>query len=138
MGAAGQPAKAAAARPDRGATIRKTGGPVNRTLPTAENRQFGGAALRVSARYDYNVGQCARIGCIYAYSCEDAWGGGMDGKSPEPARSSRDVADYIGALAKDMKRLAAEADLGFLAYLLAMAENEAGATVRRLEKPKTG
>ena len=58
----------------------------------------------------------------------------MDIKSglPEPPRDARETAQYIEALAKDLRRLAATADLGFLAYLLAMVEDDAGATVRRL------
>ena len=48
------------------------------------------------------------------------------------ARSSRDTAQYIETMAKEMKQLAARADLGFLDYLLAMVEDDASATVRRL------
>ena len=56
---------------------------------------------------------------------------------PEPARDARATAQYIETLAKDLKRLAAAADLGFLAYLLAMVEDDAGATVRRLGQGDT-
>ena len=58
----------------------------------------------------------------------------MDIKSglPESLRDARETAQYIEALAKDLRRLAAAADLGFLAYLLAMVEDDAGATARRL------
>jgi len=58
----------------------------------------------------------------------------MDLKSglPEPPRNPRETAQYIEALTKDLRRLAAAADLGFLAYLLAMVEDDAGATARRL------
>ena len=50
----------------------------------------------------------------------------------EPARDARETAEYIEGLARDLRRLAAAADLGFLAYLLAMVEDDAGATARRL------
>lgn len=50
----------------------------------------------------------------------------------ETSRSSRDTAQYIETMAKEMKQLAARADLGFLAYLLAMVEDDAAATVKRL------
>jgi hypothetical protein len=50
----------------------------------------------------------------------------------EPPRDARETAQYIEGLAKDLRRLAAAADLGFLAYLLAMVEDDAAATVRRL------
>jgi hypothetical protein len=52
----------------------------------------------------------------------------------EPPRDARETAEYIEGLARDLRRLAASADLGFLAYLLAMVEDDAGATVRRLGK----
>jgi hypothetical protein len=55
-----------------------------------------------------------------------------------PVQSARDAARYIETLAKDLKRMAAEAELGFLAYLLAMVEDDAGATVRRLDKGEPG
>jgi hypothetical protein len=51
---------------------------------------------------------------------------------PDPSRSPIETAEYIEGLAKDLRRLAAAADLGFLAYLLAMVEDDAAATVRRL------
>ncbi len=62
----------------------------------------------------------------------------IDGQVAEPARSARETAFYIESLAKDMKRLAVEARLDFLAYLLAMVEDDAGATVRRLDKSGPG
>lgn len=49
----------------------------------------------------------------------------------EPPRNARETAQYIEAMAKDLRRLAAAADLGFLAYLIAMVEDEAGATALR-------
>jgi hypothetical protein len=52
----------------------------------------------------------------------------------EPSRDARETAEYIEGLARDLKRLAAAADLVFLAYLLAMVEDDAAATVRRLGK----
>jgi hypothetical protein len=52
----------------------------------------------------------------------------------ETSRDVRETAEYIEGMARDLRRLAAAADLGFLAYLLAMVEDDAAATVRRLEK----
>jgi hypothetical protein len=51
---------------------------------------------------------------------------------PASSRDVRDTARYIEHLAKEMRRMTAEADLGFLAYLLAMVEDEAASTVRKL------
>jgi hypothetical protein len=58
----------------------------------------------------------------------------MDDRSgaPELPRDARETAHYIESIARDLKRMAVAADLGFLAYLLAMVEDDAGATVRRL------
>jgi hypothetical protein len=50
----------------------------------------------------------------------------------DPSQDARETAEYIEGLARDLRRLAAAADLGFLSYLIAMVEDEAGATVRRL------
>ena len=52
----------------------------------------------------------------------------------ESSRDARETAEYIEGMARDLRRLAAAADLGFLAYLLAMVEDDAAATVRRLAK----
>lgn len=56
----------------------------------------------------------------------------------EVPRDARETAEYIEGLARDMKRLAAAADLGFLAYLLAMVEDDAAATARRLTEGSKG
>lgn len=42
-----------------------------------------------------------------------------------------EAAQYIAALAHELRTLAARADLGFVAYLLGMVEDEASATVRQ-------
>jgi hypothetical protein len=42
-----------------------------------------------------------------------------------------DTAQYIGMLAHELRTLAAKANLGFLAYLLAMVEDEAAASARK-------
>jgi hypothetical protein len=50
-----------------------------------------------------------------------------------------ETAEYIGGLAKELRAMAAKADLGFLAYLLAMVEQEAeGAAKSSLIKGKSG
>ena len=56
----------------------------------------------------------------------------IQSRLPESPRDARETAEYIEGLAKDLRRLAGAADLGFLAYLLAMVEDDAAATVRRL------
>lgn len=43
------------------------------------------------------------------------------------------TADYIGTIARELRALAAKSNLGFLAYLLAMVEDDAQATAKRLE-----
>lgn len=55
------------------------------------------------------------------------------------SRSAADeTAEYIGGLAKELRAMAAKADLGFLAYLLAMVEQEAeGAAKGDLLKGKS-
>jgi len=52
----------------------------------------------------------------------------------EPARlrSARDTATYIENLAKELRLMAAESKLGFLAYLISMVEEEARNTARQL------
>jgi hypothetical protein len=46
---------------------------------------------------------------------------------PRVEQDPKDAARYIGRFAGDLKRMAAGAELGFLAYLLAMVEEEANA-----------
>jgi len=41
-----------------------------------------------------------------------------------------ETARYIGRLAREMRQMAAKANLGFLAYLLAMVEDDADAAAR--------
>jgi hypothetical protein len=41
------------------------------------------------------------------------------------------IARYIQRMARELRTLAAKSELGFLAYLLAMAEDEAAATARQ-------
>ena len=54
----------------------------------------------------------------------------------EPTPTAADTAGYIGVMAKEMRVLAAKADLGFLAYLLAMVADDAEETARRLVEEK--
>lgn len=49
-------------------------------------------------------------------------------------RDPRETAQYIHALARDLKQLARDAKLGFLAYLLAMVEDDAATTIRKLDE----
>ena len=66
---------------------------------------------------------------------------GVTGMASADAKSKTaavDTAQYIGGLAKELRGLAAKSDLGFLAYLLAIVEDDAEATVRRLTERKSG
>jgi hypothetical protein len=45
-----------------------------------------------------------------------------------PAANPADAASYIASLAGELRDMARRADLGFLAYLLAMVEDEAATT----------
>ena len=49
-----------------------------------------------------------------------------------------DTDQYISMLARELRIMAAKADLGFLAYLLAMVEDEATATVRKQAERREG
>ena len=49
-----------------------------------------------------------------------------------------DTAKYISMLARELRIMAAKADLGFLAYLLPMVEDEATATVRKQTERREG
>jgi hypothetical protein len=48
-----------------------------------------------------------------------------------PKADPRDVARYIEHMARELRTLAAGADLGFLAYLLAMVEDEGSNAARK-------
>lgn len=52
----------------------------------------------------------------------------------DPAETAR----YIGRLAHEMRQMAAKANLGFLAYLLAMVEDEGDAVARQYVERKGG
>jgi hypothetical protein len=56
----------------------------------------------------------------------------------ESKPTAADTASYIGTMAKEMRGLAAKADLGFLAYLLAMVADDAEETARRLARREAG
>ena len=58
--------------------------------------------------------------------------GRMTTATKDAERTARETADYIATLARELRTLAAKADLGFLSYLLAMVEEDAEATSRRL------
>jgi hypothetical protein len=58
----------------------------------------------------------------------------MSSSQHDTRRDPRDTARYVQRLAKELRTMAQESDLAFLAYLLSMAEEEAAATVRRLDE----
>lgn len=49
-----------------------------------------------------------------------------------------ETAQYISVLAHELRTMAAKANLGFLAYLLAMVEDEAGAAAQRGDTQREG
>ena len=54
----------------------------------------------------------------------------------DPSGSTRaDTAEYIEGMARELETLAADADLGFLAYLLAMVAQEARRLADRKAEP---
>jgi hypothetical protein len=56
----------------------------------------------------------------------------------DPDDNAADTATYIGGLARELRAMAAKANLGFLAYLLAMVADDAEATARRIGERKAG
>ena len=52
--------------------------------------------------------------------------------------NGEETAQYISMLAHELRTMAAKADLGFLAYLLAMVEDEATANVRKRAEQREG
>jgi hypothetical protein len=61
----------------------------------------------------------------------------MLSKPPERRPEIGETARYIAGISKELRTMAAGADLGFLSYLLAMVEEEAGATARRASAEKS-
>lgn len=55
---------------------------------------------------------------------------------PTPGNDGGETARYIEQLAKELRTMAAENKLDFIAFLLGMVEDEAGATAKRLAGPK--
>lgn len=55
-------------------------------------------------------------------------------KTRKETADAADAAKYIGTLTRELRGIAAEHDFGFLAYLLAMAGEEAQETVRRVNE----
>ncbi len=55
----------------------------------------------------------------------------MELTKPPLRPDGEEAAQYIAALAHELRTVAARADLGFLAYLLAMVEDEAVAATKQ-------
>ncbi len=62
----------------------------------------------------------------------------MDLSNPVPQPESEEAAQYIGALSHELRTMAAKANLGFLAYLLGMVEDEASAVLQKLNQQREG
>ena len=52
--------------------------------------------------------------------------------------SGEDAAQYIAAIARELRSVAAKADLGFLAYLLSMVEDEAATSGQKQAEQREG
>jgi len=53
---------------------------------------------------------------------------------PQGTSTTAETAEYIGGIARELRAIAAQAELGFLAYLLSMVEHEAAETVTRSQR----
>lgn len=60
----------------------------------------------------------------------------MISASPPSGASAVDTTEYIGGIARELRGMALKADVGFLAYLLAMVTDEAEAISRRLTEER--
>ncbi len=86
--------------------------------------------MQTHARIDYIAIQDITYGCIEVWLSGTA--GWQDMREQETIpRDAQDTAVYIQRMDKELRALAIEADLGFLAYLLAMVEDDAAATAGR-------
>jgi hypothetical protein len=56
----------------------------------------------------------------------------MGSVRPPSSPTSRETADYVERLAREVRVIAAQSDLEFLAYLFSMVEDHAAAAGRRL------
>lgn len=57
---------------------------------------------------------------------------------PTSGNDGGETARYIEQLAKELRTMAAESNLDFLAFLLGMVEDEAGVTAKRLAGTEAG
>ena len=57
---------------------------------------------------------------------------------PPVQPSGEETAQYISMLSRELRMMAAKADLGFLAYLLGMVEDEATASAQKQPKQPEG
>jgi hypothetical protein len=57
---------------------------------------------------------------------------------PSSANDGGETARYIEQLAKELRIMAAEKNLDFLAFLIGMVEDEAGVTAKRLAESEAG
>jgi hypothetical protein len=51
---------------------------------------------------------------------------------PPAPRTTRETADYVERLARELRTIAAQSDLEFLAYVFSMVEDDAATMGRRL------
>lgn len=63
-------------------------------------------------------------------------GGTLKSETETPPGGEAETAQYIAGMAKELRAMAAKVNLGFLSYLLAMVEEDAAETARRLSRGK--
>ena len=86
--------------------------------------------LRLLVSYGSDMQSTVVINAELAYA--STGGGLMILPEPDEKASPAETAAYIATLAKELRTLAAKADLGFLAFLLAMVADDADAAAREL------
>ncbi len=91
------------------------------------------ANLSSIAASGYDICYIAILGCTREQSGRPNLDGGtrMEFTKPPLQPDGEEAARYIAALAHELRTVAARANLGFVAYLLAMVEDEAAANARK-------
>jgi hypothetical protein len=87
--------------------------------------------LIAASGYDVNnitIGSCTSA---ETDTSENECGARMELTKPPYGPDGEETAQYIAVLAHELRIMAARVDLGFLAYLLAMVEDEATASVKK-------
>jgi hypothetical protein len=86
----------------------------------------------------YHIELSAINGCIQVDAAEIVCGAGMVLSNLPLQPDGEHTAHYISLLAHELRSMADKANLGFLAYLLAMVEDEATASARKQAEDNVG